>query len=291
MKKIIYILALCLPVLIISSCEKDEPDKDNSIFDTSTPELNSFDRWLRDNYVTPYNIQVKYRLEDVETNFDYNVIPAELKKAKQMAFLLKYLWLEVYEEVAGDGVHFVRANAPRLMHYLGSAEYDGETVTLGVAEGGMKITITEVNALIPYQITRQNFFNTIHHEFGHILNQTIDIPTDFRTITPSDYAPTTWHNRSEAEAAQLGFVSQYAGKLPEEDFVEILARYITKTPEEWQAKLDQAGTTGAELILAKLAKVKAYMKTSWKVDVDKLKSVVQRRANEILFMDFDNLGF
>ncbi|MDR0560253.1 MAG: putative zinc-binding metallopeptidase [Prevotellaceae bacterium] len=291
MKKIFYTPVLLLTVFVLASCEKDEPDYNRSIFDTSTPELNSFDKWLRDNYTTPYNIVVKYKLHDVETDFAYNVIPADLTKSKQMAFLLKYLWIDAYQEVAGDGIHFVRANAPRLMHYLGSAEYDNETMRLGVAEGGTKITITEVNHLIPKDIIKQNFFNTIHHEFGHILNQTIDIPADFRTITPASYAPTTWYNRDEYEAARLGFVSQYAGKLPEEDFVEVLARYITRTPEEWQATLDLAGDEGSAIILRKLEKVRSYMKTSWKIDLETLKSVIQRRSQEIQFMDFDNLGF
>ncbi|MDR2563517.1 MAG: putative zinc-binding metallopeptidase [Prevotellaceae bacterium] len=291
MKKIIYLLILCLTTSIFYSCSKDEPDTANSIFDTSAPELNSFDQWLRDNYVIPYNIQVKYKLEDIETDYAYNVIPADLEKSKRMAFLLKYLWIEAYKEVAGDGIHFVRANAPRVMHYLGSAEYDDRGKRLGVAEGGMKITITEVNDLIPSQIIYQEFFNTIHHEFGHILCQTIDIPIDFRTITPADYAPSTWFNRSDEEAAELGFVSPYASSLPEEDFVEVLARYITYTPAEWQAKLTQAGTTGSELITIKLGRVKTYMKNAWKVDLDQLKAVVQRRAYEIQFIDLDNLGF
>ncbi|MDR1672026.1 MAG: putative zinc-binding metallopeptidase [Bacteroidales bacterium] len=293
MKKIIHYFLAIFTVVAFHSCEKDEPDGNNSIFDTSTPELNSFDVWLRENYVAPYNIRVYYQLRDIETDFDYNVIPADFQKAKQMAFLLKYLWLEAYEEVAADGVHFVRANAPRIMHYLGSAEWspDVQTMRLGVAEGGLKITISEVNDLIPKQISSQRFFNTIHHEFGHILNQAKNYSTDFQKISAGKYMPAQWQLRGEAAAAADGFVSSYGGSQPEEDFVEVLARYITYTPAQWNAKLTQAGETGGEIILTKLNIVKKYMQDMWGVDIDELKAVIQRRANEIQFMDFDNLGF
>ena len=291
MKRItIYFIAVV--ALTLWSCKEEGPDAANSIFKVGTPELNSFDRWLRENYVTPYNICVYYRLRDVETDFDYNVIPADLLKAKQMAWLLKYLWLDAYEEVAADGIHFVRANAPRILHFIGSAEWDHSTIRLGTAEGGLKITITQVNDLIPKEIVNQYFFNTIHHEFAHILHQTKDYPREFQAISVGNYMPSQWYNRSDEAAAALGFVSDYAGSQPQEDFVETLSRYITMTSEQWQEKLTQAGPDGSAIILQKLSIVKKYMKDSWGVDVDRLKSVIMRRSNEIQYKDdFDNLGF
>jgi substrate import-associated zinc metallohydrolase lipoprotein len=229
----------------------------------------------------------------VETDFDYNVVPADIKKSKQMAILLKHLWLEAYTEVAGTGIHFIRATAPKHFHFIGSAEHNpGEnTIRLGVAEGGKKITITRVNALDPYNIIYQDFFVTVHHEFGHVLHQTINYPTEFRAISAGDYAPTTWFNRDVVEAAQLGFVSKYAGSQHQEDFVEVLARYVTCTDAEWNALLNIAGEEGRAKILIKLEFVKTYMKSSWGVDLDQLKTVVWRRANEIQYMDLDELDF
>jgi substrate import-associated zinc metallohydrolase lipoprotein len=309
MKKLfLYLWVGLASVTLLPSCDKDNPDQNNSIFDIDPPYRNSFDTWLLNNYVLPYNIQVYYLLKDIETDFTYNVVPAELHKAKQMAFLLKYLWLEAYEAVAEDGVHFVRATVPRIFHYVGSAEYNASgTIRLGVAEGGAKITITQVNELDPYNIVNQNFFNTIHHEYGHILHQMKPFTPEFNLISAADYLPTSWHNRQEVAAAQAGFVSQYAGKLPSEDFVEVLARYITWTPAQWEAKLVQAvkpavppigndpgereDRSGREKIEKKLDFVKSYMKSTWGVDIDQLKAEIQRRAHEIQYMDFDNLGF
>ena len=293
MKRSILYILLLFTGIFINSCESDDPDKNNSIFDDIVTEQNSFDLWLENNYRVPYNIVVAYKIKDVETDFGYNVIPADFTKSKQMAFLLKYLWLEAYEEVAEDGVHFVRATCPKLLHYIGSAEHDPSagTIRLGVAEGGLKVTITQVNELVPRNIVNQNYFNTIHHEFGHILHQTKNFPVEFNTISASDYAPTTWQNRSDAEAYRLGFVSPYAGNLPNEDFVEVLARYLTRSDATWNAMLTTAGATGSAIIEEKLDIVKSYMKTTWKIDLDELKTVVQRRAVETQTMDFDNLGF
>jgi substrate import-associated zinc metallohydrolase lipoprotein len=287
-----FIIGVAGLLACLNSCESDNPDKDHSIFDEQV-ERNSFDRWLDDNYVKPYNIRIAYRIEDIETNFDYNVIPADLKKSKQMALCLKHLWLEAYAEVSPDGVHFIRAYAPKLFHYIGSSEYDPEARTerLGVAEGGKKITITNVNALVPKNIVNQYYFNTVHHEFGHILHQTKNYSTEFQTISAADYGPTTWQNRSEAQAAQLGFVSPYAGALPDEDFVETLARYLTRDEAAWNATLALAGDAGRAKIQKKLDIVKTYMKTEWGIDLDLLKQVVQRRSNEIQYIDFDNLDF
>ena len=289
--KICICFFILFSAIILWSCREDVPDANHSIFDTTTPALNSFDVWLRENYVAPYNMQVYYRLRDIETDFDYNVIPADIQKAKQMSLLLKYLWLEAYAEVAADGIHFVRANVPRIMHFIGSAEWDESTIRLGTAEGGLKITITQVNDLIPKEITNQYFFNTIHHEFAHILNQTKDYPREFQAISVGNYMPAQWYNRSDEAAAQTGFVSNYAGSQPDEDFVETLSRYITWSPVEWQEKLTQAGPDGSAIILQKTNIVKKYMKDAWSVDIDQLKSVIMRRSNDIQNFDFDNLGF
>jgi len=71
--------------------------------------------------------------------------------------------------------------------------------------------------------------------------------------------------------------------------VETLSRYITFTATEWQSKLDEAGSSGSGVILQKLDIVKRYMQNAWGVDVNQLKNVIQRRANDIQHFDFDNL--
>ena len=95
MKKIIYISILVICVISFSSCNnKDEISP--SIFDTSS-NLNpnsagySFDLWLYTNYTKTYNLDFRYKLEDVTTNMDYNLVPVSFAKAQQIAKLVKYL--------------------------------------------------------------------------------------------------------------------------------------------------------------------------------------------------------
>lgn len=292
MKRTAYLILAFAAAVAFAGCQSDDPTGE-SIFIDPTEEPSSFDVWLKENYVDPYNIRVMYRLEDVETDFAYNVVPADIKKAKQLMLLMKHLWIEAYEEVAGDGIHFIRATVPKLLHLVGSAEYNNSgTIRLGSAEGGMKITITAVNELDPYNIVNQYYFGTMHHEFAHVLHQTKDFPKEFNLISSADYDPVTWFNRNtESTFLPLGFITSYAGAQPREDFVETISRYVTWTHEEWNRRLKAAGEEGAAKIEEKLEIAKKYMLETWQVDLDRLYIVVQRRAAEIQDMDLDNLDF
>ena len=80
MKKILlYALAIFLTGGMISSCSEEKLG--DSIFDTNPPARTELDNWLLRNYVKEYNIDFKYRLEDIEANMSYNHIPAEVEKS------------------------------------------------------------------------------------------------------------------------------------------------------------------------------------------------------------------
>jgi len=48
-------------------------------------------------------------------------------------------------------------------------------------------------------------------------------------------------------------------------------------------------TAGRDAIETKLAIMKEYFKNSWNIDMDKLRDVVLRRANDIKTLDLKNL--
>jgi substrate import-associated zinc metallohydrolase lipoprotein len=54
-------------------------------------------------------------------------------------------------------------------------------------------------------------------------------------------------------------------------------------------KLESSDYTGYNAITSKLAIVRDYMKTTWGIDIDELRDVVQRRSAEILTMDLQTL--
>ena len=292
MKQLIGIF-VALATLSLWSCSEEDLDP-NSIFGgTETGTVpNEFDTWLLENYTEPYNIEFKYRFEDKETDDTYNLVAAEYNRSIALAKFTKYLWLESYEELLGPD--FIRTYCPRLLFLVGSPAYNSDgSVVLGTAEGGLKITLYNVNSISLTSINVQNlnewYFKTMHHEFAHILHQTKNYPTEFNEITPSGYQPTGWVNVNEQQALDMGFVSPYASSETQEDFVEIIAIYVTNTPEYWDNMLSRASEEGRGYINQKLEIVKNYMTTTWGIDLDALRDIVQRRSQEVAQWDVNDL--
>ena len=87
----------------------------------------------------------------------------------------------------------------------------------------------------------------------------------------------------------MGFVSPYASSETQEDFVEIIAIYVTNTPEYWDNMLSRASEEGRGYINQKLEIVKDYMTTTWGIDLDALRDIVQRRSQEVAQWDVNDL--
>lgn len=283
----IYIIAILLTGFIWS-CSEDDVNVD-SIFDTSEIERNEFEEWLLKNYTWPYNIDFKYRLEDIESDMDHTLAPADVDKSVKLAKLVKYCWLEAYDEVAG--IDFTRTYVPKIIHLVGSAAYnDDYTMVLGTAEGGLKITLYYVNSMaVNADFLNVYYFKTMHHEFAHILHQTKNYSTEFEQISVGKYIGDDWSYSSDTEARLAGFVSPYAQSEPNEDFVEIISIYVTNTPEYWDALLADAGEEGAAIINEKFEIVRAYLEESWEIDINQLRNVVQRRCGDLDKLDLENL--
>lgn len=237
-------LILSAAALTFTACSEDSLDSQSIFTESSAPRVeNDFDRWLQKNYTEPYNIEFKYRFEYKESDTKYNLAPADYNKAIALAKLTKYLWIESYEELMGRD--FIRNYAPKILNLIGSVAYDSNGgMVLGTAEGGMKIVLYNVNNIDPKKIDIEFlnywFFNTMHHEFAHILHQTKEYPTDFNEISKADYQSSSWVNVSDEEALAMGFVNNYASSETREDFVQTIAFYTTMSDEAWEDLLDQA---------------------------------------------------
>ena len=286
MKKLIFLFAITFAALI-SSCSDEKLD--DSIFNVSERNRSDFDKWLLSNYAYPYNIDFKYKMEDIESDRSYTLVPAELDKAIIMAKLVKYLWLEIYDEIAG--IEFTRTYIPKVIHLIGSPAYNANgSQTIGTAEGGLKVTLYNVNNLrFDPAYLNQWYFKTMHHEFAHILHQTKKFDATFHTISDADYIGSTWVNMSNATAYQNGFVSPYSMSSSNEDFVELFAVFVTNTPAFWANILSQAGATGSAIINRKFEIVSSYMRVVWDIDIYELRDIVQQRSAEVSLIDFDTL--
>lgn len=294
MKKNIYAILLAFVAsFALMSCSDDDPSSE-SIFPTTSPKRDAFDKWLLENYTFPYNVEMKYKMEDIESDMKYHLVPADSAKTAKLSIIMKYLWFDAYNEVIGPD--FIKENMPRTIHFIGSPAYNSEgTMVLGTAEGGLKITLYMVNSLDDktlkdYDTMNKYYFHTLHHEFTHILNQKIPYDQSFKLITESGYVSGDWYTISDKTAHQAGFVTPYAMVEPLEDFAEMLSGYVTMSQSEWNAILADAGTTGAASISAKLDIVRNYMQESWNVDIDDLRAAVLRRANTLDAVDLKHLN-
>ena len=291
-KHILYIAAFVLVApFLFASCSKEELSSESIIKDSLTKE-NELDKWIMSNYVKPYNIDFKYRMETIESDLNYYLVPAEYDKSIKTAKLLQFLCLETYDEITGDK-NFIRSYFPKMIHLVGSAAYrNNGTMTLGTAEGGLKITLYYINQLrLDPVYLNEYYFSTIHHEFAHILHQTKPYSTDFNQISGSEYVTDSWSTAwsNAAAALQAGFITPYASSAANEDFVELISIYITNTASEWENRMTTAGTNGAAIINAKFDIVYNYMLNSWNIDLNKLRDIIQDRQNRLGELDLEKL--
>lgn len=282
MKTFFYIIGLAAMLLNLTSCAEDKLDSTSIFEDDTARKENGFDVWLKKNYTDTYNIRVMYRLEDMETDLEHTLAPADFELSQKLAKIVKYAWLEVYDEIAG--VDFTRAYVPKLIHMIGSPAYEENgTMILGTAEGGLKVTLYVVNNLtLEEGFLNEFYLKTMHHEFTHILNQTKNYDTEFERISEGLYVSGDWYLSADKDVLPLGFITPYASSQPGEDFAEMVAMYVTLKPEVWKERLAIAGETGAEIINRKLSMVKKYMSDAWGIDMDELRDVVQRRVAEVV---------
>lgn len=292
MNKIKYWLLASVMVFVLGACdEDDEPNPDVSVINMGNGEQNDFDKYLEKTFVDPYNINFAYKWEDIEGDMDYALVPASYENSIKMANLIKYLCLDAYEEVAPEG--FLKKYFPKMFMMVGSAGWHNNgTYTLGTAEGGLKITLYLINDLdvTDVQTLYSHYFRTIFHEFSHILHQTKDYTTDFDKISASDYVGGAWSDAWSATnpSAAKGFVSDYSSKEVNEDFVELIAHYLTNTPESWEEILVESGE-GRPILEQKITIVKSYFKDSWSIDLDDLREAIDSRAKNLDEQNLDNI--
>ncbi|MBP1541772.1 MAG: putative zinc-binding metallopeptidase [Prevotella sp.] len=294
MNKLYIFLMTAVVALSFAACSKDNPSGD-TIFPTDSPQRDNFEQWLLKNYTYPYNVDFQYRMQDIETDKKYTLVPADSAKCAKLAIIIKHLWFDAYNEVIGPD--FIKNNVPRILTLVGSPAYNSEgTMVLGTAEGGYKVTLYMVNWLTDENLSDYNmmtdyYFNTMHHEFQHILNQKKPYDTSFDLISEGDYVSGDWYLQSTEKVAQpKGFIRNYAMSEPREDYAETYCQYITNPDDVWEAKMINAGAEGRAIIMQKVEYIRTYMMDSWGVDIDKLHKAVIRRGQEMSSLDLEHLN-
>ena len=102
MKQVLYIFSLVVVVTAFSSCRSND-DFTESIFDTTVPVVDPnsstapFDQWLYDNFVVPYNVDVKYRFDFMSSDLQFQLTPADYGRSQLLAHFIRYLFYDTYE--------------------------------------------------------------------------------------------------------------------------------------------------------------------------------------------------
>lgn len=290
MKK--YILLSMFVISMLFSCEKEEFEGTNFYIENNATDLytKDFDDWLYKNYTEPFNVDFIYKMQDSGSDMNYNLVPVSLDRAIIMAKLIKYLWYDVYETIRGKD--FLQQCSPRIIHLIGSSAYNStsHTEVLGTAEGGIKITLYRCNEVNTSDIQDMNkyYFQTMHHEFAHILHQKKSYPVSYNLLSAGMYNQNLWSEWSNEYANSIGFITPYAGSEQREDFVEIIANRLVMSDDEWEQVLENGtiendyGINGKEIILQKYEIAKNWLLNSWDIDIEKLRNEIIVRQNELL---------
>lgn len=281
MKSHIKNFLLLLTVCVLASCSKND---DN--LNTPLPDLGGetwaegpTDAWLYENFVVPYNIEVKYRFDRYEVALGKTLAPVREDRVIPVMETIKQTWIEPYEAVAGE--NFIKRLSPKQFVLVGSAQYNTDgTIVLGTAEGGRKIVLFVINDFEKKNKPEvKQMLHTIHHEFGHILHQTVMYPEEYKTITPAYTA--TWHLYSLEDARARGFITEYARNSPDDDFVEMISIMLIEGRAGFNEIVESAPEPAQALLRQKEQMVVRYFKEAWNIDFYTLQSKTQAAINAL----------
>lgn len=269
-----YIIPILVAGLItvLSGCSKKENLDISNLFPESTGQPTALDNWITDNYTKPYNIEVKYKWDPYAVATDKTLIPIKESMVIPVMDLIHKTWVEPY--IKEVGLPFFLKYSPKQIILVGSPRYNSNgTITLGEAEGGKTIQLLRLN-----EFNKKNegfvkfLLHTIHHEFAHILHQTIFYPKEYKSLTASGYTG-TWNNTTDQEALDLGFITPYARSKADEDFVEMVSTMLTEGKDGFEAIVNQSATDhGKDMLYQKAQIVRNYFQNSWKINFDSLQA-------------------
>jgi substrate import-associated zinc metallohydrolase lipoprotein len=260
------------------------------------------DQWIRDSLTVPYNISAKYKWDQFEFgDVTKTLVPPDEALVVPLLSTIKKAWTQPYVQEAGKV--FYNKYSPKFFILSGSNQFNQDgSLVLGTAEGGRKVVLFGVNlfkvkgmagynAAEDSAFVKEWFLKTIHHEFGHILHQTVLYPVEFKNVSQSLYQGGNWINWSNAEANRDGFVTNYSSLNFDEDFVEMIAVMLTEGKVGFDKIVNAIpegtsprGTTKAQAQAAlrqKEAIVVAYYKNTWNIDFYALQRRVRGSMNQL----------
>lgn len=280
----IFIMSCFVALVILSavSCKKDDftPVDMSSLNPDETASNTALDQWLTTTFLDEYNINVIYHYHRYYHEADRNVTPPDPKNVQPMmtTVLEGYIW--PYRKIAGET--FIKKYVPKEFVLYGSTSYDASNIGYaGTASGGIRVNLFGVDnfSLTPSFVTSR--LHVIHHEFTHIINQIMVMPSDFQTITASTYNA-AWTSTALTDAHMWGYVSSYASQNPVEDFAETTSALLV-SGQAWFDNWVKTSTSaaGQAALRAKESSVVSYF-SNLNIDFRALQREVQLYIRDTL---------
>lgn len=271
MKRFLLNIIALTAILSTFSCDKEEDlNVDLEQYNYDDFEKKPIDDYIYNTLTKPYNIELIYRFDRSHTDIDKNIAPPKIEKVEPAVNMIRDGYLKVYENVAG--AEFIKKYTFKQFVLFGSHAYNANgSVTLGTADGGRRVVLYDINNLSlddPSNVKRR--LRTVHHEFTHIVNQVVAIPTAFRIITTDYVADWLATANTDAEALRLGFISQYSRSSFGEDFAETVAHLLVEGQTFYDKRIAASTPEGAAKLRAKQAVVEEYFMQNFNINFKQL---------------------
>ena len=308
-RSILYIC--CLSLCCFMSCSDDEST--NYVPESKELSADEIDVYFQENFQEKYGSTVRWQWIDKYVDINYIVAPAMRKVLIPTGEMIRRFWIEPFILESKASGEFIRKHFPPEIVCVGSELRNADgTRTLGYADAGVRITLTELNY---FDLTNREWviqqLHTMHHEFSHIIHQTYKMPNGFNKITEDTYTGQAWkdiNTNAQAEliekgisspttheidsvaqnmAIQRGMLTPYGTSSEFEDFAEFVSLYLLTEPavfEETYIASDPKQTfldEGKANIDKKLALVKEYYVSNFSIDLTHLREIILQRMNEI----------
>lgn len=284
--KALYKILTGVLMFSLISCYPDE--KIEADLKVAEPSNEPLDQLIQSRFLDPYGVAVRYRYVDRYVDPDKRVTPPKQELVEPMLDFLNEFWIEPYMQVE-NGETFFKNHVPAEIILIGSYMFNADgTRTLGTADAGARITLTEVNFVDKADMEWVFLqLGTIYHEFAHIIHQRYNLPANFQNISPQGYTSAgSWYTLSDEEALIRGFVSPYGTSSFNEDYAEIVAFYLYH-PQFFDIYInDEADCTTPECvqrnegrvkIRTKLAAILSHYERNTGVDLTKVRELIQAK--------------
>jgi len=288
MKKNFLKLTWLLFIILVGlgGCRKeDDLNVDIPSMNPDEPlENTALDQWLTTTFLDPYNMDVVYRYNRYYGDVARNITPPKVENVQPMMQIVLDGFIKIYEEIAGKT--FSKSYLPKEWVLFGSNSYPSSGSPLaGDAAAGRRIRLYGLNngdAFSPGSIAGK--LQVVHHEFTHILNQLVAMPTDFESISKRDYSA-TWSTLSRDSTHKLGFVTSYASGSAGEDFAETVS-YLLINGQPWYDYWANTSTAeGRANLIAKEQSAISYFQTGFGIDFKVLQKTMQTYLKDVIKVD------